>query len=318
MCNEIITQMDISIIIVNYNSFNLLKQCLDSIIAYTKDISYEVIIVDNNSTEGNVEKQICNYDKIKLIKNLENRGFGAANNQGLTIANGKYVLFINNDTVLLENSIKAVFEFAEEKNDNLIIGCKLLNQDNSLQYSVYNFPSLLNIITSNLFLYLIFPKSKYFNKYHLMNKRIQKNTEVDVVTGAFLFATRESIKHLGGFDERFFFYNEETDLCYRFKLNGGKIFYYPETSIIHLKGGSANKNLSKRYRNESIATIQYYQKHFKGLSFWLAVFFHYLGLLIRIPIFFVVGLLTGKNILLLRSFYNIRNLITYPTNRFKV
>ena len=168
-------EIDISIIIVNYNSTELLKNCLDSIEKFTSGINFEIIMIDNNSMTGDFDELLKYHDKITLIKNDVNRGFGAANNQGFEAAIGKYVLLLNNDTILSENSIKKVLDFAETLEGNETIGCKLLNEDKTIQKSVYEFPNLLNVFTSNFFLYLLFPKSKYFNKYHLMNKGILKS-----------------------------------------------------------------------------------------------------------------------------------------------
>jgi len=309
--------MDVSIIIVNYNSFKLLQDCLESIFKHSTGFDFEIIIVDNNSSEGNIDTVVQDFDKITLIKNDVNKGFGAANNQGLAIAKGKYVLFLNNDTTLLENSLKKVYDFAESVNEPIIVGCKLLNQDKTLQYSVYDFPTVWNVFTSNFFLYALFPRSKIFNKYHLMNKKIDEISEVDVVTGAFLFATKNKIVEIDSFDERFFFYNEETDLCYRFKQNGGKIFYYPQTAIIHVKGGTAKKNLRFKYLNESVATIKYYQKHFKWIKFFAALIFHYTGILVRIPILFLLGLVSLNRHFIIRSYYFSTLLWVYPKNLFK-
>lgn len=308
--------IDVSIIIVNYNSFNLLIQCIDSLIKFTKAVSYEIIVVDNHSMEDLIDDVLSKYDEIKLIKNNENKGFGSANNLGLAIARGKYVLFLNNDTVFFENTIKKIYYFAESSHDPLIVGCKLLNSDNSLQHSVFDFPSPWNVFTSNFFLYALFPKSKYFNKYHLMNNKINKTTEVDVVTGAFLFGTKSNIEEIGGFDERFFFYNEETDLCYRFKLNGGKVYYYPGTAIIHLKGGTANKISWFAYKNQSLSTIKFFQKHFSGINCISALVMHYIGIIIRIPIFLIIGLVTFNQNLRIRSFYYLKLLFIYPRNLF--
>lgn len=308
--------MDVSIIIVNYNSFKLLQDCLESIFKHSTGFDFEIIIVDNNSSEGNIDNVVQDFDKITLIKNDVNKGFGAANNQGLEIANGKYILSLNNDTIFLENTIRKVFDFAESIKKPIIIGCKLLNEDKSLQHSVYDFPSLLNVFTSNFFLYSLFPKSKFFNKYHLMNRKINKTTEVDVVTGAFLFGTKRKMQEIGGFDERFFFYNEETDLCYRFKKDGGKIYYFPKTSVIHLKGGTAKKNGWFVYKNQSISTIKFFQKHFAGLKYFCAVLFHYIGIFIRIPAFLLIGLITLNYDLIIRSFYYLKLLFIFPQNLF--
>ena len=149
-----------------------------------------------------------------------------------------------------------------------------------------------------------------------MNKRINSTYEVDVITGAFLFGKRKEIAGLGGFDERFFFFNEETDLCFRFKKNGGKVYYFPQTSIIHLKGGTAQKNSWFTQKNQSIATIKFLQKHFVGLNFTLAIFIHYIGIVIRIPVFLLFGSFTFNKDLILRSFYYLKLLFVYPQNVF--
>lgn len=309
--------IDVSVIIVNYNSTGLLKNCLASVKEFTTDINYEIIVVDNNSMEGDIDVLLKDYDRVTLIKNDFNRGFGTANNQGVKIAEGKYVLFLNNDTILFENTIKKVFEYAESLTGENIIGCKMLNEDKSVQKSVFDFPTLLNVFTSNFFLYVLFPKSKYFNKYHLMNKEIKKPTEVDVVTGAFLLTNRKTFEALNGFDERFFFYMEETDLCFRYKKNNGKAIYYPETAIIHLKGKSARGESWFKNKYQSISTIKYFQKHFRSLKFLLAVIFHYAGLLIRVPVFIIGGLIMINKDLVKRGFFYLGLFFLYPANQSK-
>ena len=150
-----------------------------------------------------------------------------------------------------------------------------------------------------------------------MNRRINETTKVDVVTGAFLFGTKNKLQEIGGFDERFFFYNEETDLCYRFKKDGGKIYYFPQTALIHLKGGTANKVSWFAYRNQSISTIKFFQKHFAGLKYFSTVLLHYLGIFIRIPIFLLIGLITLNYDLSIRSFYYLKLLFIFPHNLFR-
>jgi len=220
--------------------------------------------------------------------------------------------------MFFENTIKKVFDFAESKKKPVIVGCKLLNKDKTLQHSVFDFPSVLNVFTSNFFLYAIFPRSRYFNKYHLMNSRNLKTTEVDVVTGAFLFCSKDIIKQIDGFDERFFFYNEETDLCYRVKQNGGKVFYFPETSVVHLKGGTAKTMSWFVYKHQSESTIIFFQVHFDGLKYVSVLFFHFIGILIRIPVFLLIGIISFNRNLIIRSFFYFKLLFTYPQNFFKV
>lgn len=306
---------DVSIIIISYNNFQLTYNCIKSIYEHTKSVSFEIIVVDNASTEGDIEEYLKDFS-VKIIKNNDNLGFAKANNIGLKFAKGNYILFLNNDTLFIENTLKNIFLFSEQINNESLIGCKILNSDKTLQYSVYDFPSLLNIFTSNFFLYLIFPKSKYFNKYHLMEKKINIITKVDVIIGAFIWGNKNFIDKLKGFDEKFFFYAEDTDLCFQARKQNIDTYYYPNTSIIHLKGTAVNKNLWFKYKNESLAQIKIMQKHFPFFKKIIGIFIHFLGILIRIPIFFIIGVLTFKKQILLRGFYYFKLLFQYPKNEF--
>ncbi|MBL1212940.1 MAG: glycosyltransferase family 2 protein [Ignavibacteriae bacterium] len=308
--------LNVSIIIINYNSFGLLKDCLESIFNFTVDFNYEIILIDNASTEGDVEEVTKKFENIKLIKNKKNLGFAAANNQGIKIAKGKYILLLNNDTEFQEDSISKVYDFAESTSEKLFIGCKLLNKDGSHQESVADFPTLLNTFMESFFLYKLFPKKKNFNKFHLNYKSTYTPTETDVIKGAFMFCDTKSIKKLGGFDERFFFYSEEVDLCKRFKDEGGKVIYYPKTSIYHFEGSGSSNNLWFRFKNLGIAKIQYFQKHFKGIKFFLIVAIHYIGIILRIPFYLITGLFGLNKFQILKSFYFFRQLFVYPKNIF--
>ncbi len=315
MVSSIPIKIDISIIIINYNSVELIEKCLSSFEKFAYGFSYEIIIVDN-SNDKELPKVLQDYNNTLLLVNEENKGFGAANNQGLKIARGKYILFLNNDTLFIENSVLKILNYLKSIDHPTILGCKLLNEDLSLQYSVLDFPNLLNTFTSNFFLYIIFPKSKYFNKYHFMNKKIKKTQEVDIITGAFLFSKTSDILKLNGFDERFFFYAEEMDLCKRFIENGGKVIYYPETSIVHLKGVTSSRNLWFLHKNRSIATIKFMQKHFGPIKSILGILIHFIGILIRIPILFFGGLIKFDKKMFTLSFIYMRLLFIYPKNLF--
>lgn len=305
----------VSIIIVNYNNFHLINDCIASVIKYTKNITYEIIVIDNNSNE-NVEIVANKFNNIKLIKNNTNKGFAAANNQGIKIAKGKYILFLNNDTIFFENSIKNVFEFAELQNQSIMVGCRLLNLDGSFQESVMNFPSIWNTITDSFFLSKIFRKSTLFNKNAYSFRNLNSPIEVDVIKGAFMFCNSNSVKKLNMFDERFFFYSEELDLCYRFKLNGRKVYYYPFTSIIHIGGATVRKKEKFFYKNQFIARIQFYQKHFKGLRFTIIVLAYIFGVLIRVPLYFIFGFFSLNKNYIKKSGYYIYQLSNYPKNLF--
>ncbi|MCX8105113.1 MAG: glycosyltransferase family 2 protein [Ignavibacterium album] len=308
--------MDVSVIIVNYNNFNLLRNCLESLYKHTHDLEFEVIVVDNGSSEAGLENICSTYDNLILIKNKENLGFSKANNIGLSLAKGKYVLFLNNDTIFKENSIKKILDYAQETK-NVIIGCKLLNVDESWQQSTANFPTILNSWSSNFFLYLLFPNSPKLNKYYLKNRNIKEITEVDYVLGAFMFGLRKDFIDLNGFDERFYFYSEDIDLCYRYKKMGGKIILFPFTSIIHIGGASVESNHWFKIKNKFISEIQFFQKHSSGLSFFLSIIPMYLGNLIRFPLFLLLGIFMMNKNFINRSISHLRLTIVYPKNLFQ-
>jgi len=309
-------KIDVSIIIINYNNFHLLDECLRSIYKFTNQISFEVIVIDNNSSEGDVSVITSKFRNVKLIKNNENKGFSAANNQAFKIALGEYYLILNNDTIFIENTIKKILDFVSKRSDRIFVGCRLLNADKTFQESVMNFPSAWNTLSDSLFLSKLFKRSKFFNKNALSFDNIQDVIEVDVIKGAFMFCSADDIKQLNGFDENFYFYSEELDLCKRFIDSGGKIIYYPKTSIIHIGGATVTNDKLFFYRNQAISRIQYFQKHLSGVSFLAAVIFYYLGILIRIPIYFFIGVLIFKPNYLNKSKHYFKQLFYYPKNVF--
>lgn len=309
--------IDVSIIIVNYNGLDLLKKCLLSLYKFSEGFSFELIIVDNHSTEGNLNEVVSEFNDVIVIKNDVNLGFAKANNIGLNIANGKYVLFLNNDVYLTENSIKKVLDLAETQPLKTFIGCRLLNPDGSTQISTASYPSGLNLFASNFFLYRIFPSSPNFNKYYLQKKEITASTHVDYVIGAFLFGAREVLTNLNGFDERFFFYAEDIDLCFRLKLIGGKTLFFPYTSVVHIGGASVKTKHWFKFKNKAVSELQFFQKHKSGFEFYFGICSHFLGNIFRIPITLLIGIVKLEKDLLLRSFYHLRLLLVYPKNLFK-
>lgn len=309
--------VDVSIIIVNYNTSALLKACIESIYHFTKDISFEIIVVDNASDDFNYEEFVKLFPKVKFIVNEQNLGFASGNNVALSHVKGKYILFLNNDTLLINNVIKNVFEFAESYTQSVFVGVQLLNKDLTKQESVVEFPSVWNGFTENFFLYKLFPKSKVFNKYYQNEINLNQPTEVDVIRGAFMFCPTEEIKKLDGFDSRFFFYSEETDLCYRFKKNGGKIFFLPNEKIIHYGGVATDKNLWFKFKNQTIGKIQFYQKHFSGFRFIVAMKIHFVGLFLRGLLNSILGLLLLNKNIFMKGFYFFKQMFVYPKNVFK-
>ncbi len=309
----------VSIIIVNFNKCELTKNCISSIIRFTKRICYEIIVIDNNSTECDLEetlRDLTNPGNITLIKNKENFGFAKANNQGLSIAKGQYILYLNNDTLFIENTLQSLFEYVYNKKEKMIVGCKLLNEDGSHQFSIDKFDSLWDLLMVSLFFYKIFPKSRFFNKYYQNYSKSKYPFEVDMVKGAFMFAPTDILKKMDGFDERFYFYGEEKDLCYRFRLASGIVIYFPNTSIVHLNGASTKNVPWFKYKNQTISRIKYFQKHYGGIKFIFAIIFYFLGLFIRVPLYFLQGVILFKKHLIIKSYFYLRQLFIYPKNQF--
>jgi GT2 family glycosyltransferase len=231
--------MDVSIIIVNWNTKKMLSACLRSVYANVREINYEVIVVDNASTDGSQEMVRHDFPQVIFIENEDNWGFAAANNQGIAIAHGRYVLLLNSDTIVLDDSIANTVVFADDHPQVGIIGCRELNPDQTLQPTCFMFPSVFNMLLSGTYLYKLFPKSRFFGRERMTWWDRKDVREVDIVTGCYMLVRREAIEQVGLIDERFFLYGEETDWCYRFKKNGWKVMFAPVGQIIHFGSGSS-------------------------------------------------------------------------------
>jgi GT2 family glycosyltransferase len=280
-------------------------------------VTYEVILIDNGSSVGNISEVIKEYDFVRLIQNKSNAGFSKANNQGFEIAKGEYYLVLNNDTVFIEDKLKDLIDFSVSHDDKVFIGCKLLNEDRSHQISIVDFDSISNLFGENYFLYKLFPNNRRFNKYFMNQYCEGTPIEVDVVKGAFILGHSKIFEELKGFDERYFFYAEETELCYRLKKSGGKIFYYPEFSIIHIGGATTDLNWWFKFKNQSVAKIQFFQKHFSPSKRAVALFIHYTGLLVRVPIYFLMGTISMHKGWIKKSYYYLKTIFIYPKNLFR-
>jgi len=240
---ELGSELDLSIIIVNYNVKEFLQNLLHSIEKASANISKEIIVIDNASEDGSVEVLKEKFPSIKLIENNINSGFGKANNQGLEIANGKYILFINPDCIVSEDTFDKMISFFESHPDCGLAGCKILNSDGTLQLACRrSFPGPWTSFTKVTGLSTLFPKSKMFARYNLTYLNENETYEVDAISGSFMMIRKDVYEKTGGFDEQFFMYGEDLDLCYRVQKNGYKVFYVHDTQIIHYKGESTKRS----------------------------------------------------------------------------
>lgn len=246
--------MDVSIIIVNYNTSKLLYDCISSVKEKTKDLNYEIIIIDNGSSDDSIYITRSFFPEVQLIENKENNGFGRANNQGAAIATGKYLFLLNTDTLLINNAIKILFDFMETESSQNVGACgaNLFKFDYSpnVSYSLY-FPSLFNIFCYRAHLSFLL-NNDHFN-------RSEKIKDVAIIFGADLFIRTKLFNDLKGFDPSFFMYVEDGDLAFRIKQQNYRVISNPEAKIIHLQGTSSTTIF--KYKMEIASYVIYFRKH---------------------------------------------------------
>lgn len=237
--------MKISIVIVNYNAKLLLENCLNTVVNACKNISSEIIIIDNASTDGSEVYFKNKFNQVKFIWNKENIGFSKANNLALKQTNSDYTLFLNPDTLIPEDCLEKCIHFFEHNKDCGALGVKMFNEDGDyLKESKRGFPGPATSFYKMIGLYKLFPGSKIFAKYYEGHLDKNKNNPVDVLSGAFMMLSKQALEKVSGFDEQFFMYGEDIDLSYRILQAGFKNYYFAETEIIHIKGASTNKKKS--------------------------------------------------------------------------
>lgn len=248
--------MKLSIVIVSYNVKELLIKCLESIEKAAKNIDHEVIVVDNDSRDETVPLIQEKFNKIKLIANKNNLGFSKANNQGIKISKGEYILILNPDTELLTDTLDKMLNFMDKLDDNVgITTCKVELPNGQLDKDCRrSFPTPWRALTHFSGLSKIFKKTKLFDSYYIGYLPTSEQIEVDACVGAFMLIRAKALKDTGYFDENFFFYGEDLDLCYRMKDKGYKILYTPITKILHYKGASSG--IKQHSQKVSKATLE--------------------------------------------------------------
>ena len=247
--------MEISIIIVNWNTRDLLGNCLESIGKTVNTINYEIIVVDNASRDGSVAMLREMYPHVNVIQNTENRGFGAANNQAMRIMTGRYALLLNTDTIVTENAVHELFSFMESHPEAAMACGQLLNADGSKQNSIASFPSLLTLLTNVPLMEYLFP-----HRYPSKRYNYEEPIEIDSGIGACLIVRKKAIDEIGMFDERYFFFFEETDWAYQMRFAGWKIFYIQNVFIYHFQGQSIGGDIRSR--------MEFYRSRYKYFRKW--------------------------------------------------
>jgi len=283
--------MKLSIVIVNYNVKYFLMQCLQSVKKAMEGIEAEVFVVDNASSDGSVEMLIDKFPWVNLINNTENVGFSCANNQAIKLARGKYVLLLNPDTLVEEDTFEKCIDFMTKTPDAGAVGVKMVNGSGEFLPESKRALPIPSVAFYKIFgLSKLFPRSKRFGSYHLTYLDNDKTQSVEVLSGAFMFIRKKALDEIGLLDEAFFMYGEDIDLSYRCIKGGYKNYYLPTTRIIHYKGESTKKG-----------TINYVVVFYKAMQIFAKKHFTknksvFLTWLLMIAIWFRASLAIGKRV----------------------
>jgi GT2 family glycosyltransferase len=247
----------VSVVIVSYNTRDILRKCLEALFAHTLDLEFEVFVVDNDSRDGSAEMVAQEFPRVILTANKENLGFAAANNQAFSRAGGEFILLLNPDAFVRPGAISTAAEFMRSNPSCGICGGKILNTDGSLNPSARRFPGW----TSKLFILTglssRFHDSPFFNRHDFGGFAHDRVMEVDWVPGTFMLLRRKMLDRIGFFDERFYIYYEETDLCLRAKKAGWKVFFIPDAQVEHIGGASSKTRKDKTYSKAASQVVNF-------------------------------------------------------------
>lgn len=269
-------EIPLSIIIVSWNVCKDLEVCLESL-RHNADVSYEIIVIDNASSDETLS-MLKNYPEVHVIANETNRGFAAANNQGLQRARGAWLLLLNPDTIVPQGALQALLDFAQAHPEAGIIGPRLLNPDGSLQYSCRRFPTVLAGMFRHTFLGRLFPRAKSMRDYLMCEWAHDEPKEVDWLSGAAMLINRRAYEQIGGLDEGFYWGSEDVDYCYRMHQAGWKVLYTPQPAIIHKVGRSSDQAIIPTIIRTHRSMQRLYNKHMGrnflqrtivGLGIWM-------------------------------------------------
>jgi GT2 family glycosyltransferase len=280
---------DVTIVIVTWNSLDDLPGCLAAIPRAAATVTYEITVVDNQSTDGTRAFVESSHSGVRLIVNPENRGFAAANNQALRLARSRYVLLLNPDTVLQEGAIDRLVQCLDGDASASAAGPAVLNRDGSPQRTGITYPSTWNILVEALFLDRLFPRSEIFGRHRRLYADPEVQRAVDYVQGSCLMVRSGTIARVGVLDEDYFMYFEETDWCYRMTMAGGKVLLCPAASVIHLGGEESSHYGERRLVDYHRSLMVFYRKHHSAADGLLLRMVLMVRSCIRIPLWLFIA-----------------------------
>lgn len=259
--------MKLSIVIICWNDLKVLPNCLKSIFEETRALDFEVIVADNGSTDGSVDFIRAKFPAVRIVENGENLGFAKGNNRGIAVAKGEYVLILNPDTIILDRALEKLVAFADTRPESGAFGPRVLNLNRSLQISARPLPTVSGYLVKALYARGLRRLSPRFESDLYLDWQGDTEREIGYAIGCALLVRGGLLKRLGGFDERFFYHFEETDLCYRAKASGSSVYFCPSAEIIHL-GGASVARAPIRFTLETYRNLyRFFYKHYgrKGL-----------------------------------------------------
>lgn len=298
----------LSIIIVNWNTKELIRNCLKSLITRVGEVPYEIIVVDNASTDESVDMIKKEFPSVKLIVNKTNYGFSKANNQGAIVSRGQFILFLNPDTLIHNNVIDKTIKFMSLHPKAGAVGCKILREDGVVQKSCWRFPSLLEYVISEFGL----------NKIFLLIRRKEENKtqEVDALSGSFLLLRKDVFYNVGMFDENLWAYYEDTDLCYRIRKAGWKIYYFSDVAITHLGGQSFAKAKALSIINGRKSRFLFFQKYLSTNQFSIFKYLEILSLFFKRSLFLALALFSRDMRIKTKAFSQVLSwILTYERQK---
>ncbi|MEH6525471.1 MAG: glycosyltransferase family 2 protein [Sneathiella sp.] len=285
----------VSVIIVNWNVRDMVLDCIRSIIEHTQS-EYEIIVIDNNSSDGSVEAIKNGFDTVHIIENDSNRGFAAANNQGLKASRGSYVLILNPDTLIEDSAIDKMLQWMQTDHSIGCGGCQVYESKNSIQKTCFSDPTLWNLILIQTGLHRVSKSSRFWGKPEYFWWDRCSEMEVDVVSGMFMLIPRRVLEEVGEMDDTFFVYAEEADWCRRIRAHGYKCVFTPLTHIIHRDGGSKSTHQIRPQMYVQLQKSQmiYARKHYGIMGYFQLKLLYLISMFSRSVLFSVLSLLSQR------------------------
>lgn len=262
--------MDLAVVIVNWNTCDLLRDCLRSVYASLDELDVEVLVVDNASSDGSAAMVENEFPGVRLITNHDNRGFAAANNQAMKLSSGRYVLLLNPDTIVAPDTLNRMIRYADENPDAAVIGCQVYETEHCIQQTCFRYPDPVNTLLIETGLSRLFSGSRLFGRSWMGDWDRRTEREVDVVSGMFMLVRCEAIEQVGFMDEDYFIYAEEADWCHRFRRAGWRCVFTPAARIIHRDGGGkSTEQMSVRMYVQMQKSLLMFQRKNLGRMAWL-------------------------------------------------